>query len=131
MATTPDHHPDAALLALCSRLAGMQAEWQRLHAATSDDGPWTEADEAWLRYASTTWPGVGPERPEHQGEDVPGQLLLHRAATPEGMAAKASAILALDDAAGYTRDCRDDHCALVPSLLEDVAGAQYRPIGDA
>ncbi len=114
-------HPDAALLSLCAQLRDMQAEWQRLYDLTPDDGARTSADEVWERYASHVWPGVGPVGPWlAPDEDVPGRLLLHHPSTLEGLAAKAAAILALDDAAHYTRDCRDDAFEMQESLLKDV-----------
>ncbi len=121
-------HPDAALLALCEQLAEMQAEWQRLYDLTPDDGPKTPADEAWEHYASNVWPGVGPSARSllPNDEDVPGRLLLHHPSSLEGLAAKAAAILALDDAAHHTRDCRDDAFELQESLLKDVVEANAR-----
>jgi hypothetical protein len=57
-------HPDAALLALCARLEGKRAEWQRLWLLTSDGpGLATEADHAWQAYSDTAWPGIAVSDP--------------------------------------------------------------------
>lgn len=121
-------HPDAELLALCHRLREMQAEWQRLYDATSDEPRLTTAaDHAWDDYSNHVWPGIRiASRIFHaqpHPDDQPGRLLRIRAATTEGQAAKAVAILALDDAAGYC-DLRDDSIELMHSLLRDVAGIE-------
>jgi hypothetical protein len=87
--------PDVELLALCARLRDMQAEWQRLYDATSDeDELTTPADFAWQNYSDHVWPLV------HSNSftvpagvvDYPAQLLTLRATTPEGIQAKATAI---------------------------------------
>ena len=130
----PAGHPDAALLALCARLEAMQAEWQRLWALTSD-GPAieTDADQAWQDYADNVWPGVtishwDPER--RRPNDLPAKLLTLQATTPEGLQAKAAAILALDDAAGYQFDYRNDAIELWQSLGIDAAGSARRMLGE-
>ena len=125
-------HPDAALLALCVQLAAMQATWQRLYDATSDSGPLTtDADHAWRAYSDDVWPcvrlAVWGDKPPHP-DDLPGQLRTMRAITPEGQVAKARAILALEEAAGYV-DCRDDAIELMHSLLRDVAGIEAHGLG--
>ncbi len=120
-------HLDAELLALCDRLREMQAEWQRLYDATSDRGPLTTpADLAWKAYSDDVWPGVRVstwgDRPLHP-DDVPGRLRMVCATTAEGKAAKARAILALEEASAYL-DCRDDVIDLMLSLMRDVAGIE-------
>ena len=123
-------HPDAELLALCAQLAEMQAEWQRLWEPTSDEVPsTTEADHAWDRYHRYVWPCTHPSHPEMTGEDLGARLLTLRATTLEGMQAKAAAILAMEEASGYTWDCRDDSCQLATSLMEDVAGVMCPKLG--
>lgn len=125
-------HPDAALLALCAQLTGMQAEWQRLYDATSDSGPLTtNADHVWRAYSDDVWPGVRistwSDKPPHP-DDVPGRLRTIRATTSEGQVAKARAILAMEEAAGYV-DCRDDAIELMHSLVRDVAGIEVHGLG--
>jgi len=127
--------PDAELLALCVRLGEMQAEWQRLYDATSDAPDLTTpADHAWQDYSHNVWPSVrravifGGSKPRDPA-DLPARLHDLPATTPEGREAKAAAILALDDAAGYC-DSRDDICQLYMAMARDVAGAAYRPLGD-
>lgn len=127
--------PDAELLALCCQLAVMQAEWQRLYDATSDIPELTTpADHAWQDYSDDVWPSVrlavmvGGSKPRDPA-DLPARLHDLPATTLEGRAAKAAAILALDDAAAYC-DSRDDICQLYASILRDVAGVAYRPLGD-
>ena len=126
-------HPDSDLLALCARLAEMQAEWQRLWEPTRDDWrlddpPITEADHAWLRFNDYVWPGInlvcqwrGPPGSRHP-DDVLGRLHDIPATTPEGLRAKAAAILAAEDAGCYGADLRDDASQLIESVLKDVAG---------
>ena len=122
-------NPDAALLALCARLTDMQAEWQRLYDATSEEGPLTTpADHAWQAYSDDVWPRTALQRRDSVTRDVPGMLLTHPAATLEGLQAKAAALLALDAAASYC-DLRDDSYELTLSLLRDAAGAAFRPLG--
>ena len=118
-------HSDAEVLDLCTHLQAMQVRWQRLYDATSDEpGLTTPADHAWSEYSNMVWPAVRlatwGDNPLHP-DDVPGRLRLLRATTPEGQAAKATAILALDYAASWC-DCRDDTVELMHSLLRDVAG---------
>ena len=129
-ADTP--HPDTALLALCASLAAMQAEWQHLYDATSDSGPLTTAvDHAWRAYSDDVWPGVRlaawNDKLPHP-DDVPGRLRTLRATTSEGKVAKARAILALEEAAGYV-DCRDDAIEMMHSLMRDVAGIEAHGLG--
>ena len=121
-------HPDAELLGLCVSLREMQAEWQRLYDATSDAGPLTTpADHAWKDYSDTVWPAIklassAFHRQPHP-DDMPGRLLRIRAMTPQGQAAKAAAILALDDVASWC-DLRDDLMEMMHSLLRDVVGIE-------
>ena len=127
-------HPDATLLALCARLGEMQAEWQRLWTLTSD-GPAieTEADRIWQDYADNVWPGVNIshwDAERRRPDDLPAKLLTFRATTPEGLQAKAAAILALDDAAGYQSDYRNDAIELWLSLGIDAAGPARRLVGE-
>ncbi|MGI4945582.1 MAG: hypothetical protein ACRYHQ_34305 [Janthinobacterium lividum] len=126
---------DAELLMLCARLDELRAEWQRLYDATSDlPELTTPADHAWQDYSDNAWPGValaviaGGSKPRDPA-DLPARLHDLLATTPEGRAAKAAAILALDEAAAYC-DCRDDICQLYATMLRDVAGAAYRPLGE-
>ena len=122
-------HPDAALLALCARLTDMQAEWQRLYDATSDEPELTTpADYAWQAYSDDVWPRTALQRRDSATPDVPGLLLTHSATTLEGLQAKAAALLALDAAASYC-DLRDDSYELTLSLLRDAAGAAVQPLG--
>ena len=128
--------PDADLLALCARLSTMQAEWQRLWTFTSedwglDDPAVTDADRAWEHYNDHVWPGIHisggtPRLPD----DLPGQLLDFHPVTPEGIRAKAAAVLAMEDAACYGADARDDACALYHSVLVDAAGAARMFMGE-
>jgi hypothetical protein len=111
----PSTHADGELLALCARLAEMQAEWQRLYDRTPDDGPETAADHVWQDYSDTVWPGG----------DLPGQLCMLQATTPAGLQAKGAAILALDDVAAYCDD-RPDYAQLADSLVQDVAAGAWR-----
>ena len=124
-------HPDCELLDLCTQLTGMQAEWQRLYDATSDcDDLTTPADHAWQRYSEDVWPRVGFQPCEGATPDLPARLLTLPATTPDGLQAKAAAILAMDDAATYC-DLRDDSYALCLSLVRDAAGLDHRPPGDS
>ncbi len=113
-------HPDAALLVLCARLEEMQAEWQRLYDLTSEeDELTTAADHAWQTYSAELWPGLrlSPwSRKERDPVDIPGRLVDLPATTSEGLRAKAAAVLALDEAAGYLTDCRNDSAELWQSV---------------
>lgn len=115
--------PDAELLSVCTQLNRQQAEWQRLWVLTSD-GPelLTQADKALNDYYEDVWPGFSGCLAE--------RLISLRASTVEGMIAKAVAILAMDDAGGYFTICRNDAWDIAHSLVEDVAGAQRRPVGE-
>ena len=124
----PVVHPDADLLALCARLAELQEEWQRLWQPTSEDWnldepPKTEADHVWHHFNAHVWPGINiaGDKPRH-ADDLPGRLLDHRPSTPEGIRAKAAAVLAMEDAACYGADCRDDAWEMFHSVLVDAAG---------
>ena len=113
--------PDTELLDLCTRLQAMQAEWQRLYDATSEEpGLTIPADHAWAEYSKMVWPGVKISsdifHPQPHPDDLPGRLVNLPGTTPGGQAVKAKAILALDYAAGWC-DCRDDTI----ELLRDVA----------
>ncbi len=121
-----DPSPDAPLLALCAKLRAQQAEWQRLWAATPDTGDDTPADAALEQYSDFTWPGI---RASADGQDLPSQLLSHRATTPEGRQAKAVAVLAMEEAGLYC-DSRDDSVDLMLDVLCEAAGSARLPIGD-
>ena len=125
---------DADLFALCAQLRVLQAGWQRLwdaaSAAPDDDGP---ADLILDRYTAWVWPAV-------KLSDVPGltpaadpvrTLLDLPATTPEGLQAKAAAILALHDAGDYSDRDRADQWQLVAALLREVAGSAAMPLGTA
>ncbi len=125
-------HPDAALLALCTSLTEAQAKWQRLYDATSDSYLLTtSADYAWRAYSDDVWPGVRlatwGDKPPYP-DDVPGRLRTLRATTSEGKVAKARAILAMEEAAGYV-DSRDDAIEMMHSLVRDVAGIEAHGLG--
>ena len=62
--------------------------------------------------------------------DVAALLLSHPATTLEGLRAEATAILAMDEAAGYLMDCGDDSLDLSLSLLRDAAGPAFRPLDE-
>ncbi len=121
--------PDAALLALCARLTEMQAAWQRLYDATSDEQEiTTAADRAWQQYSDDVWPRTALQPRGSNTPDVPALLMTLKATTREGLAAKAAAILALDAATSYC-DLRDDSLELCMSLVRDAAGSAFRPLG--
>ena len=127
----PAAHPDAALLTLCAQLEAMQAEWQWRWTLTSD-GPAleTEADRAWQAYSDDVWPGIGlSDWNRIEPGDLAGELRALRATTPEGLKAKARAIMALDHAATYC-DCRNDAAQLWQSIIEDVAGPCWSRVGE-
>ena len=120
-------HSDAALLALCAQLEEMQTEWQRLYDATSDeDEITTAADRAWQDYSDHVWPLVHSN--SAGAFDLPAKLLAMPATTPEGVRAKAAAVLAIEDAAAYCDD-RDDGRELILSVLRDLVGTAYRSPG--
>ena len=126
-------HPNAALLALCAHLDAMRAEWQRLWLLTSD-GPdlATKADRAWQEYSDSTWPGIAVS--DHvlnrlHLTDLPGRLRTLRAVTPEGLKAKARAVMALDNAASYC-DCRNDAAQIWESIVADAAGHDWPRVGE-
>jgi hypothetical protein len=124
-------HPDADLLALCSQLASLQAEWQCLWGLTTADGSKVEADRALEAYSHDVWSGLGASQCDIGtlcDGDLPRQLYYHRATTPDGLRAKAAAILALDDAANWC-DVRGDTFDLMRSLICDAAGDGYQPLG--
>lgn len=125
---------DADLLALCTHLRVLQARWQRLWDAASGspdgDGP---ADLILDRYTAWVWPAV-------KLSDVSGltsaadpvrMLLDLPAATPEGLRAKAAAVLALHDVGDYSDRDRADQWQIVAALLRDVAGAAAMPLSKA
>ena len=128
-------HPDAALLAVCARLRHLQAEWQRLWFATSDapDGDGSPADLILGFYSDWVWPGS--RLPDAQrlmpGADLVQSLLDLPATTPDGLQAKAAAVLALDDAGGYSGCDRSDHWRFVMALVRDAAGPAAVPLGEA
>ena len=127
--------PDAELLAACAQLRGLEDEWNRLYAATTDaDELITPADHAWQTFSDDVWPGIALSAQRRRGDardpaDLPRRLLELRASTPEGLAAKAAAILALEDA-GCWCELRDDSFDFTRSLLKDAAGALHRPMAD-
>lgn len=125
---------DADLLALCVRLRVLQAGWQRLWDAASGspdgDGP---ADLILDRYTAWVWPAV-------RLSDVSGltsaadpvRLLLDLpTTTPEGLQAKAAAVLALHDVGDYSDRDRADQWQIVAALLREVAGPAAMPLGKA
>ncbi len=114
----------------------MQADWQRLWNYTSedwglDDPPTTDADHEWLRYNNEVWPAINisGETPRHP-DDLPGCLLDFHPVTPEGIRAKAAAVLAIDDAACYGADARNDACEMYRSVLFDAAGTARMLMGE-
>lgn len=124
----PYEQGDAALLVLCGELRLLQAEWQRLWAATPEHGDTSPADIALRDYSENVWPGCRLDADREQ-DPVRGLIALH-ATTLEGMRAKAAAIKALDDAGGYLVSIRDDAYELMVSLISDVAGSVAFPIGE-
>ena len=134
-------HPDVDLLALCARLAAMQAEWHRLWHFTGedwglDDPPLTPADNEWLAYNDHVWLGIslasgaGIGAYTRHPDDLLGQLQDLHPTTLEGLRAKAAAILAADDAGCYGADICDDWHDLTQSILRDVTGAQRCLMGE-
>ena len=126
---------DADLLVLCAQLRVLQVEWQRLWNATSGtpDSEESPADLILDRYTAWVWPAV-------RLSDVSGltlaadpvrMLLDLPATTPEGLQAKAAAVLALHDAGDYSDRDRADQWQIVAGLLRDVAGAAAMPLGRA
>ena len=126
---------DADLLALCARLRGLQAEWQRLCDATSDvpGGDGSPADLIFEFYSNWVWPGAClPDAQRLMPGTDPVRLLLDLpATTPDGLQAKAAAVLALDDAGGYSGCDRSDHWQFVMTLVRDAAGTAAMPLGEA
>lgn len=125
--------PDADLLALCHHLQDMQAEWQRLYDATSDQpGLTTSADHLWDKYSDDIWPGIVVSstvlHEQPHPEDVVGQLIRLRATTAADRIAKAHAILTLEEAVAYC-ECRDDCIQIMLSLVRDVAGIETHNLG--
>ena len=59
------------------------------------------------------------------------QLLVLPATTPEGLRAKAAAVLALHDAGDYSDGDRTDQWQIMASVLRDAAGAAAMPLGKA
>ena len=125
------HHPDAALLALCAQIDELRVEWQRFWTITTDGAALeTEADHAWQDYSDNVWPGVTlSDWNRIAPGDVVGQLRTLRATTPDGLKAKAGAILALNNAATYC-DCRNDAAQLWASIVEDAAGPDWPRVGE-
>ena len=125
---------DADLLALCAQLRVLQVRWQRLWDAAlgspDGDGP---ADLLLDRYTAWVWPGT--ELADVAGlasaADSVRMLLVLPATTPEGLQAKAAAVLALHDASDYSESNRDDHWQIVAALLREVAGTAAMPLGKA
>ena len=123
---------DAELLDVCAKLRERQAEWQRLWAAVSEDSDGkSPEDRALDDYSERVWPGTRV-RKVHD-EDLPAQLLNLCATTPEGRAAKAAAIVAMEDVYDYLdiEICgRDDDSDLQMSALRDCAGGARIPVGE-
>ena len=115
--------PDRDLLAVCGELRRMQARWQKLWDACPEEGDGkSPADKALDRYTKEVWPAT---RPKHGGKDLPSLLIAMKAQTPRGRAAKAAAIVAMDDVYHYTpiEICgRDDELQMARSALIDCAG---------
>jgi hypothetical protein len=63
---------------------------------------------------------------EARAADLPALLLTLPARTPEGLQAKAAAVLAISDATAFTGDCREDEIELLRSVVLDAAGEGYR-----
>ena len=85
----------------------------------------TPADHAWQAYSDTVWPGLNFTTWRREGRDpadMPGRLLDLPATTPAGLQAKAAAVLAIDEAASYLTDCRNDTAELWASVIRDAAG---------
>ena len=126
---------DADLLALCAQLRVLQAGWQRLWDATSGmpDGEESPADLILDRYTAWVWPGtmLADVAGLTRDADPVRMLLVLPATTPEGLQAKAAAVLALDDAGGYSGCDRSDHWQIVTAVLRDAAGDAAMPLGDA
>ena len=106
---------------------------QRLYDATSDeDELTTPADFAWQAYSDTVWPGLNFTTWRREGRDpadMPGRLLDLPATTAAGLQAKAAAVLAIDEAASYLTDCRNDSAELWQSVIRDAASSAHRPLG--
>ena len=126
---------DADLLALCARLRGLQAEWQRLWDATSDtpEGDGSPADLIFEFYSDWVWPGacLADAQRLMPGTDPVRLLLDLPATTLAGLQAKAAAVLALDDAGEYSGCDRSDHWQFVMALVRDAAGTAAMPLGEA
>jgi hypothetical protein len=60
---------------------------------------------------------------------LPGRLRTLRAITPEGLKAKARAVMALDNAASYC-DCRNDAAQIWVSVIADAAGHDWQRVGE-
>ena len=121
-------NPDAVLLAVCAKLGRRRDRWQELWEPTSPDPEGdTPADRRWWSYNSNVWPGTD----QKAGGGLAGRLLKLPARTPEGLAAKAAAMAAMEDTGGYTGCSRMDSCDLAMSVARDAAGLAYRPIGEA
>ena len=133
--------PDTLLLATCEQLNHQQDEWQRLWVAAGrpkdaslydlrDEEPAPPELRALRDYTRKVWPATDDPY-THLGEvriDTAHRLVGLCAYTPEGVQAKAVAILALENVSRYS-ELRDDQWQLTASLLRDVAGSAARPIG--
>ena len=125
---------DADLLGLCAQLRVLQLRWQRLWDAAlgspDGDGP---ADLLLDRYTAWVWPGT--ELADVAGlapaADPVRSLLTLPATTPEGLQAKAAAVLALHDASDHSDRDRADQWQIVAALLREVAGTAAMPLGKA
>lgn len=125
---------DADLLALCAHLRVLQTGWQRLWDATSGvpDGEEGPADLILDRYTAWVWPAVrlADVSGLTSAADPVRMLLDLPATTPEGLRAKAAAVLALHDAGDYSDRDRADHWQIVAAVLRDAAGAAAMPLGN-
>jgi hypothetical protein len=129
----PVPHPDAELLTLCARLAEQQATWQALWVATPDKPNGGPEDVAFDTFSSFTWPGTriaDPALDSAPVTDLPALLLTLPATTPEGLQAKAAAVLAISDANMFTGDCRMDEIELLRSVVIDAVGSARRLVGE-
>lgn len=124
---------DTELLTACARPTLMQEAWQRLYDMTSDPQLlMTQADFTWHYYSDRVWPGVGisvfGDEPL-RNDEIPAKLRLLRATIREGQAAKATAVLALEEASAYATDRRRDSLEIMFSLVCEMAGFDTHSLG--
>ena len=124
------------MLALCAQLRVLQSRWQRLWSVAAEgaaEGDDTPADLMLDRYAAWVWPGT--MLADLSGlsliADPARRLLDLPATTPEGLQAKAAAVLTLHDAGDYSDCDRSDHLQIVAAVLRDAAGTAAMPLGKA